>query len=128
MTGTAQPYVHRIICAPKKAEHPQRLKVFRTRCTIDGKVFDIIIDGCSSDNIISLKVVKKLGLPTEPQTHPYRVGWITNNIDVKITEFCKVFYILMKFYVVLWIWIHATFYQGDRSNLILMVTIEDTII
>ena len=71
---------------PRKAEHPQRRKVFRTRCTIDGKVYDVIIDGGSTENIISLKAVKKLGLRTEPHPNPYHISLITDEIDVKLTD------------------------------------------
>ena len=82
--------VRRIMYVPRKAEHPQRRKVFRTRCTIDGKVCDVIIDGVSTDNIISLKAVKKLGLRTEPHPNPYHISWITDEIYVKVTDSCLV--------------------------------------
>ena len=78
--------VRRVMFVPRKAEHPQMHKVFRTRCTIDGKVCDVIIDGGSTDNIISPKVVKKLGLRTEPHPNPYHISWITDEIDVKVTD------------------------------------------
>ena len=61
--------VHRIMYVP--------------RCTIDGKDCDVIIDGGNTDNIISLKAVKKLGLRTEP--HPN-----LDEIDVKVTDSCLV--------------------------------------
>ena len=82
--------VCRVMIVPKKAEHPQRHKVFRTRCTIDGMVCDVIIDGESSNNIISLKAVKKLGLRTEPHPNPYHISWNTNEIYVKVTDSCLV--------------------------------------
>ena len=53
---------------------------------IDGKVCDVIIDGGSTDNIISLKAVKKLCLRSESHPNPYHISWITDEIDVKVTD------------------------------------------
>ena len=82
--------VRRVMFVPRKAEHPQRHKVSRTSCTIDRMVCDVTIDGGSTDNIISLKAVKKLGLRTEPHPNPYHMSWNTDEIDVKVTNSCLV--------------------------------------
>ena len=60
----------KFIFVPRKAEHPQRHKEFRTKCTINEKFCDVIIDGGRTDNIISLRAVKKLGLRIEPHPNP----------------------------------------------------------
>ncbi|CAA7392119.1 unnamed protein product [Spirodela intermedia] len=49
--------VWRLMYAPKKEEPPQCHNVFRTKCTIDGKVCDVIIDFDNSENIISSLMV-----------------------------------------------------------------------
>lgn len=80
----------RLLLAPMIREPTQRHTIFLTRCTISGKVCDIVIDGGSTENLISQKVVAKLGLPTQAHPHPYHIGWIRKDNTVKVTEVCKV--------------------------------------
>ena len=39
----------------------QRENIFHTRCTIQGKVCCLIIDGGSCANVVSLSMIEKLG-------------------------------------------------------------------
>lgn len=52
----------------------QSHKIFRSRCEIEGKICDMIMDSGSVKNYIASNVVEKLGLPVKPHTHPYYVG------------------------------------------------------
>ncbi|CAA7393047.1 unnamed protein product [Spirodela intermedia] len=59
-----EPFAHslvirRLMYAPKKEEPLQRHNVFITKCTIDEKVGDVIIDSDNSENIISSLMIKK---------------------------------------------------------------------
>ena len=45
---------------PKCNDDTQRHKLFHTRCTMQGSLCDLIIDGRSHENIISMDVVEKL--------------------------------------------------------------------
>ena len=45
--------LQKLLLAPKKEEESQRNKIFKTRCTVNGKVCDVIIDTDSSGNIVS---------------------------------------------------------------------------
>ena len=47
--------------------------IFHTRCTSHGKVCDIIIDSGSCENVVSIKMVDKLKLPTEDHSSPYKL-------------------------------------------------------
>ncbi|KAF2316940.1 hypothetical protein GH714_007154 [Hevea brasiliensis] len=52
-------YVVRIlILSPKVKDNTQRHKLFRTRCTVNGKIFDLIINGGSQENIINQELSK----------------------------------------------------------------------
>ena len=83
--------VRRLMYAPKRQEHPQRRNVFRTRCTVNQKVCDLIIDGGSCENMVSSLLVKKLGLATEPHPQPYHLGWIHDDINAtKVKDTCLV--------------------------------------
>lgn len=84
--------VRRILMAPKQDEHPQRHNIFKTRCTVRGKVCDSIIDSGSTENIVSRLMVNKLGLETEHHPSPYKIGWIKKGAETTVNETCRVFY------------------------------------
>ncbi|GKB98265.1 reverse transcriptase [Tanacetum coccineum] len=44
--------IRKLMLAPKQEDHSQRHQLFCTRCTINGRVFDLIIDSGSCENII----------------------------------------------------------------------------
>ena len=90
--------VRRMMLAPKHDDPTQRHQLFRTRCTVNGKVFGVIIDSGSCENIIGREAVKKLGLPVERHPNPYTLGWIkaaAEKIDVR--ERCKVPFSIGKY-------------------------------
>lgn len=66
--------IHRNCHTPRNPSPSQRTNLFQTRGTIRGKVCDIIVDNGSTDNLISAKTIKKLGLETLPNPTPYSVG------------------------------------------------------
>ena len=68
--------IHKVRIAPKEEKNPQRHNLFKARCTINGKVFDVIIDGVSSENFVAKKIVSNLNLKVEPHPNPYKIGWV----------------------------------------------------
>ena len=48
-----------------------RKDVFHTQCTSQGKVCKMIIDNGCFENLMSIDIVKKLGLQTIPYPNPY---------------------------------------------------------
>ena len=60
----------------------QRENIFHTRCTINGK----IVDGGSCTNVASSRLVSKLNLDTKPHPRPYRLQWLSENEEVKVTQ------------------------------------------
>src|SRR5262249_10205409 len=73
-------------------------QLFRTRCTIDGRVFDLIVDSGSCENIIGREVVKQLGLPIEKHPSPYTIGWIKAAEKIGMTERCRVPFSIGKYH------------------------------
>ncbi|GKD97101.1 reverse transcriptase domain-containing protein, partial [Tanacetum coccineum] len=49
---------------------------FRTKCTSKGKIYDMIIDGGSCENVVSTYMVEKLGMKTEDHLEPYQLTWL----------------------------------------------------
>lgn len=91
--------VRRLLLAPKREGHPQRHSIFKTRCTINRKVCDVIIDSGSTENIVSQAMVSKLGLKTEKHPLPYSIGWIKKGIESKVTRTCRFSFSIGKTYL-----------------------------
>ncbi|CAL1390463.1 unnamed protein product [Linum trigynum] len=72
------------------ADEGQRKNLFRTHCSINNKVCNLIVDNMSTENLISQKLVAYLELPTEPHPQPYALGWVSKGPQVKVTQTCKV--------------------------------------
>ncbi|GKA78117.1 transposon ty3-I gag-pol polyprotein, partial [Tanacetum coccineum] len=54
------------------------------------RVFDVIIDSGSTENIVSRDIVQRLKIPTEKHPNLYRIGWIKSVGEIKVTERCKI--------------------------------------
>ncbi|CAA7040380.1 unnamed protein product [Microthlaspi erraticum] len=68
------------------AEKAQRENLFHTRCTINGKVCNLVIDGGSCTNVASEFLVDRLGL--EKTKHPklYPLQWLNEEVEMKVRE------------------------------------------
>lgn len=91
--------MERILIVPKQSQISQRHAIFKTRCIIAGKVRELIIDKGCTENIISAKVVKLLGLQTTKHDNPYKISWVKKRVDAMITKFCQVTFSIGKNFV-----------------------------
>ena len=91
--------VQRELLSPREPLNSQRHNIFRTRCTIKGKVCDVIIDSGSCENIVSKALVKTLELTTEKHLNPYKIGWIKRGTEIMVNEICKVKFSIGKYYL-----------------------------
>ena len=64
--------------APNHEE--QRENIFHTRCTIQGRVCSLIVDGGSCANVASTTLVDKLQLKIEPHPQPYSIQWLSTKV------------------------------------------------
>ncbi|XP_057999160.1 uncharacterized protein LOC131177985 [Hevea brasiliensis] len=78
--------VRRTLSAHATKEEEQRENIFHTRCTILNKVCNVIIDGGSCTNVTSTTLVEKLNLPTLVHPHTYKLQWLNDDCDVKVTK------------------------------------------
>ncbi|GJR78258.1 reverse transcriptase domain-containing protein [Tanacetum coccineum] len=53
-----------------------RNNIFRANCTSKRKIYDMIIDGGSCENVVSTYMVKKLGMKTEDHPEQYQLTWL----------------------------------------------------
>jgi len=64
----------------------QRENIFHTRCHIQNKVCSMIIDGGSCANAASDTLVKKLNLSCVKHPRPYKLQWLNECGEVKVTK------------------------------------------
>ncbi|GJW58895.1 methyltransferase-like protein 22 isoform X2 [Tanacetum coccineum] len=57
---------------------------------INQDVVNVIIDGGSSENIISRDIISRLKLAPRKHLTPYKIGWIKAVGEVRVTEQCEV--------------------------------------
>ena len=75
-----------------------RNNAFHTRCTFHGKVCKVIIDSVSFENLVSTKMVQKLGLEIISHPNPYQLCWLQGEIEIKISKRCLVSFSLANNY------------------------------
>ncbi|XP_074283188.1 uncharacterized protein LOC141607736 [Silene latifolia] len=67
------------------AENEQREQIFHTRCKVNRKICNLIIDSGSCANVVARDLVDKLKLQTKDRVKPYKLHWLNgeNGIQVK---------------------------------------------
>ena len=58
----------------RKLDSCQRTNFFKTWCKSGGKIYKVIVDGGSIDNLVAEEMVQKLGLKRMRHPYPYRIG------------------------------------------------------
>ena len=71
---------------PKYLDDTQRENIFHTHCLITNKLCSLIIDGGSSTNVASTRVVEKLALPTISHTKPYKLQWLSTKGEIMVNK------------------------------------------
>ncbi|PKU79630.1 putative mitochondrial protein [Dendrobium catenatum] len=91
--------LEKLLLAPRHAVPTQRNALFRTKCTIQGKVCELLVDSGCTENVISRSVVQALQLKTTKKSHPYKISWVKRGIEITVNETCAVTFSIGKHYV-----------------------------
>jgi len=63
----------------------QRENIFQSRCKINKWVYFLTIDGGSSTNMVSTRLVEKLNLEIH-HAKPYKLAWISKEGDINVNK------------------------------------------
>ena len=68
-----------------ESEPGQRRILFHTRCKCEDKCYDVIIDGGSTENLVSKEMVSKIKLKREKHPQPYQIAWVKDDHKVLVS-------------------------------------------
>jgi len=100
MPETSEAFVlNKVLLRPVKedTEPDQRKALFRTVCKSQGKCCKLIIDSGSTDNLVALEMVEKLGLKRLKHPTPYKVSWLQKGHQLLVDEQCEVEFQIGKY-------------------------------
>ena len=76
--------IRRVLSNQRVIKDEQRENIFHSRCTVQGKVCSLIIDGGSCANVVSLSMIEKLDLQATANPHPYNIQWLNQGKDYNL--------------------------------------------
>lgn len=71
---------------PIMDEHKKRRDLFIVKCKILEKVYRVIIDSGSTNNVILEEAVQNLNLTKIPHVSPYKVTWLNKGKNILVNE------------------------------------------
>jgi hypothetical protein len=80
---------------PTDPEEGERL--FHSQMWVKGTPLHFIVDSGSQKNLISIEVVKQLGLSTTPHPQPYSMGCLRQGRDLRVSQQCRLSYGIQPF-------------------------------
>ncbi len=78
-------------------EHGQRHNISHTRGTINNIVCHIIVDNGSCNNIVSLELVKIIGLRQRHHPAPYKLQWLNDYGALRVKTIVTVHFSISKY-------------------------------
>jgi hypothetical protein len=65
-------------------------KLFHVKIQVKKTKIDALFESSSQDNIIEADMVIKLGLEVCDHPSPYPLGWVTKDVEMKVTKQCNI--------------------------------------
>jgi len=76
----------------------QRENIFHTRCHVQNKICNLIINDGSYTNIANTELVEKLNFHTTNYFIPYKLQWLNDTREVKVNKQVLVVFSIGKYY------------------------------
>ncbi|XP_020872641.1 uncharacterized protein LOC110226211 [Arabidopsis lyrata subsp. lyrata] len=97
---TGRVLVSRFLCLTpqQREEHWLRTNIFRSTCTVKGRVCTFVIDSGSCRNIIAEEAARKLGLPFEAHPTAYSITWLQEGVSFRVSHRTLVPFSIGPFY------------------------------
>jgi len=90
--------IRRMLGSQVKAEDAsQSENIFHTRCSVNGNVCLVIIDGGSYTNVVSSRLVSKMNMDTKPHPRPYKLQWLSEGKEVQVKQQVEVSFSIGKY-------------------------------
>ena len=90
--------IQRVLSAQQPTEEPkQRDNLIHSRCTIKDKVCHLIVDSGACTNIASITLVEQLGLNTTDHPRPYKLKWLNDKEEIKLSKQVEVLFSIGKY-------------------------------
>ncbi|XP_020704270.2 uncharacterized protein K02A2.6-like [Dendrobium catenatum] len=90
--------IEKLLLAPKIPNPSQRHALFKTKCTVAGKVCDMLVDSGCTENVVSRAMVQALQLKTTKNPNPYKISWVKKGMEMMVTDLCRVSFSIGKSY------------------------------
>ena len=74
----------------QEEKEEQRENIFHSKCTVEGKVCSLIMDGGSCTNVVPLSMVDKLNLQAMAHPHPYNIHWVNQGKGIQVNSKCLI--------------------------------------
>jgi len=72
-------------------------RLFHSQMWVKGSTLEFISDSGSQNNLISVEVMKWLGLQTTTHPQPYTIGWLHQGRDLRVSQQCRLPYNIKPF-------------------------------
>jgi hypothetical protein len=83
---------------PVEPEDPDEAeRLFHSQMWVKGTPLHFIVDNGSQNNLILAEVVKHLKLTTMPHSQPYNIGWLSQGLDLCVSQQCFLHYAIKTF-------------------------------
>jgi hypothetical protein len=70
-------------------EEKDMIELFYNKIHMKQRKVDFLFDLGSQSNLISSQLVENLGLETQDHMHPYPLGWVRQDVELKVRKECK---------------------------------------
>jgi len=82
--------LRRAMSGLKSDKEEQRENIFHSRCTVQGKVCSLNIDGGSCANVASSSMVEKLDLQATAHPYCYTIQWLNQGKGLQVSSRCLI--------------------------------------